>query len=256
MIPYFSSPAQSLAAINNWVSTATDGKFTEVMNPVAVTSDTKLVLVNVIGFKGRWQHEFPPWRTRRQRFHRSATTHVDMMRTSISAPKLRHANLRSLRARIVELPYTFQHSRVSMFIVLPYWRTTLEDVEKAFNWNPEKIRWRYFHMDVSLPKFSVHQHVQLDSYLKSMGMTDLFSPAADLSGIDGRRDLSVDGVIHEATLKVTETGTDADAANTVSNARGAFNYIRGYKFIVNRPFLFFIYDFGTKTLLFTGRFLK
>ena len=226
------------------------------MHPGLVSSDTKLVLVNVIGFKGRWQHEFPPWRTRRARFHKSVTKHVDMMHTSISPPKLRYAHLRSLRARVLELPYRFQHSRVSMFIVLPYWRTKLEDVEKAFNWNPEKMRWRHFHMDVALPRFSVHEHVQLDPYLKRMGMTNPFTAAADFSRIDGRRDLKIDGVVHEAVLNVTETGTEAGVASTISKARGAHRFVPGFKFIVNRPFLFFIYDFGTKTLLFTGRFLK
>ena len=226
------------------------------MHSGVVTSDTKLVLVNVIGFKDRWQHEFSPWLTRRQRFHQSrdSYTYVDMMHTSIDSPVLRYATLPSIRAKIVALP--FRNSRVAMYIVLPFWKNNLATLERVFDWNPHKITMPYHRMAVSLPRFSVHQRMRLDWFLKRMGMTNPFSPAADFSGIDGRRDISLDGVMHEALLNVTETGTEAGVANTVSKARGAHRYTKGTVFVANRPFLFFIYDFGARTLLFAGRFLK
>ena len=103
-----------------------------------------------------------------------------------------------------------------------------------------------------LPKFTVRSKVNLAGQLRDMGMRDLFG-AADLRGIDGKRDLFVPGVFHEAYIKVSETGTDAGAATAVLQGK---SYLRdfGETFVANRPYLFFIWDRSTSSLLFSGRF--
>ena len=234
------------------MSSVTNDKITEFLPPASVTSSTTVVLVNAIAFEGRWQYEFPPWQTRQEPFHRSPTKYVDMMHTSYDSPSLRYAYLKSVRARVVELPY--YRSQVAMYIVLPNWNTGVSDVEKVFTWNPESMKLRYLLMDVSLPKFALRQNVKLAPQLKSMGVNDLFG-AADLSGIDGQQDLQVDDVYHQACINVTEAGTEASAATAVNTFLGAKKFTTGFRFAVNRPFLFFLWDRQTKSLLFTGRFL-
>ena len=55
-------------------------------------------------------------------------------------------------------------------------------------------------LKISMPKFEVRQSIQLTDVLQDMGMTDLFTADADLSGIgDG---LYVSAVVHEAYIKV------------------------------------------------------
>ena len=71
-------------------------------------------------------------------------------------------------------------------------------------------------VQVSLPKFKAESEFDLSRVLGSMGLTTLFSDAADLSGMDGRRDLSVSAVIHKAFVDVNEKGTEAAAATAIA----------------------------------------
>ncbi len=78
------------------------------------------------------------------------------------------------------------------------------------------------------------------------------SGQADLSGIDGTRDLYVSDVIHQATIAVDEQGTVASAATAIVVGR---NSISLNTLAVDRPFLFVIQDDATGAILFQGRVL-
>jgi serine protease inhibitor len=46
----------------------------------------------------------------------------------------------------------------------------------------------------------------------TLGMKEVFTSSADLSEIDGRKDLEVSEVIHKAVIEVNEEGSEAAAA--------------------------------------------
>jgi serpin B len=63
---------------------------------------------------------------------------------------------------------------------------------------------------LSMPRFKIATALALKSTLSKMGMTDAFTEgAADLSGIDGARDISLTAVVHKAMISVDENGTEA-----------------------------------------------
>ena len=109
---------------------------------------------------------------------------------------------------------------------------------------------------MNLPKFNISYTVDLKKPLQKLGMEDMFNDRnADFSRITERHRLAVDQVQHEAVVKVDEEGTEAAAATAVSAAvwtSGAL-YSEPVKFIVNRPFIFFIRDKPTGMLLFVGK---
>ena len=111
-------------------------------------------------------------------------------------------------------------------------------------------------VEVDLPKFNISYTVDLKKPLQKLGMEDMFDERiADFSGITERHRLAVDQVQHEAVVKVDEEGTEAAAATAVSAAvwtSGAL-YSEPVRFIVNRPFIFFIRDKPTGMLLFVGK---
>jgi serpin B len=76
---------------------------------------------------------------------------------------------------------------------------------------------------------------------------------ADLSGIDGTRELYASSVVHQAFVNEDENGTEAAAATALVMRAGAAFHRTPLEVRVDRPFLFWIIDRPTSTILFAGR---
>jgi len=101
--------------INDWVSEQTNGKIKDLFKS-SITSDTVLVLVNAIYFKGLWKYPFDQKNTVKGDFYNMGNNNpikVDMM--SIRT-RLRVLRNKELNARIFELPFVCT-SGMSMIIV-------------------------------------------------------------------------------------------------------------------------------------------
>jgi serpin B len=106
-----------------------------------------------------------------------------------------------------------------------------------------------------MPKFEFESVFLLSDILAEMGMPSAFSSAADFSGMDGIRDLEISEVLHEAFVSVDEEGTEAAAATTVF-AQVVSGMGPAIEVNVDRPFIFWIRDLPTGTVLFIGRVLN
>uniref|UniRef100_A0A8C5VSL6 Serpin family B member 11 n=1 Tax=Microcebus murinus TaxID=30608 RepID=A0A8C5VSL6_MICMU len=107
-------------------------------------------------------------------------------------------------------------------------------------------------VEVHLPRFKLEVKYELNSLLKSLGMTDLFNYGkADLSGMSPATGLYLSKVIHKSYLDVSEEGTEAAGAtgDSISVKRLP---IRA-RFMANRPFLFFIRHVHSNMILFCGK---
>lgn len=74
-------------AINQSVEQQTNNAIRQVMAPGSLGTNTRLVLVNAIHFKGLWVHKFDVRTTVKQKFYDTETTSVkvDMMHMEVSA---------------------------------------------------------------------------------------------------------------------------------------------------------------------------
>ncbi|KAI0241088.1 Plasminogen activator inhibitor 2 [Lamellibrachia satsuma] len=256
----FSMPFICEQLINAWVKQETNDKIVDLLPVGAITKDVGLVLVNAITFKGNWEHTFTGT-TAKEDFFQSSTKQVDMMHMECTSPKpnppsLRYAYVSRIRSQVVELPY--YNSRVAMYVVLPRKNLALSYVENRFSWNPDKLGMKSRKVEVSLPKFTAKKDTELTSMLQGMGMKHLFvQRKANLRKIAGNNKLWLSNVFHQAYINVDETGTEASAATAACVAVSFPPRLKrapNVKFIANRPFLFFIWDRQTKSLLFNGRF--
>jgi serpin B len=84
-----------------------------------------------------------------------------------------------------------------------------------------------------------------------MGMPSAFDARADFSGMDGTRNLSISDVFHQGFVKVNEKGTEASAATAVVMTERAMP--QATRFVADKPFLFFIRDNKSASVLFMGR---
>ena len=102
-----------------------------------------------------------------------------------------------------------------------------------------------------MPTFSARTAVDLVGPLTALGIHDAFDPArADLSGISDEPGLHIGAAVHQAFIKVAEQGTEAAAATAIGDTGTSGPPPR---FRIDRPFLWFIRDRVTGSILFLGR---
>jgi hypothetical protein len=112
-------------------------------------------------------------------------------------------------------------------------------------------------VEIFLPRFTLESFFNLGDTLADMGMPDAFMPrVADFSGIDGTNDLFISFIFHKAWGEVNEAGTEAAAATVT----GIGNHHSAGPppppppvFRADHPFIFFIQDNQSGSILFLGR---
>lgn len=251
-LDFSGAPEAACQKINSWVARKTQDR---IQNLIAqVPRSTRLVLCNAIYFKGTWTNPFDPRRTHPQPFYVKPDQPLSVPLMSEETSVRSHA---TDDAELFTLPYA--GGDISMTIVLPKATDGLAALEKEID--AEKLRDWIAATDaaplgrarVLLPKFKLNLRLELNADLKSMGMPTAFEAgAADFSGMDGRHDLFIGDVIHQAYVDVNEQGTEAAAATAVT-MRAMAVHAPPAEFRVDHPFLFLIRDNQTGTILFLGR---
>lgn len=87
--------------------------------------------------------------------------------------------------------------------------------------------------------------------LRKLGINNLFDHSANLSGFSTETNLMFGDAKHVAKIKVDEEGSTAAAATVVFSFRSS-RPAEPTKFECNHPFMFLIYDYTAKAVLFTG----
>ncbi|MGA9397920.1 MAG: serpin family protein, partial [Anaerolineaceae bacterium] len=247
-------PEGARKAINDWVSRETEEKIKDIVPQGAIDMLTRLVLANAIYFKADWASEFNKDATSVQDFHLAdgSTVAVPIM---YQHSTFRYAAGEGLQA--LELPYA--GDQLSMVILLPD-EGKLAEVQAGLDVSQSDgllNGLEYKDVNLWLPKFKYEYSLNLVEPLKSLGMVDAFDPnKADLSGMDGARDLYVSDILHKAFVAVDEAGTEAAAATVVIVGTTSMPVDQPLEFRVDRPFLFVIRDIPTGTILFVGRVMN
>ncbi|XP_032166444.1 serpin B8 isoform X1 [Mustela erminea] len=240
--------------INDWVTEKTEGKISEILGAGTVDPLTKLVLVNAIYFKGKWNEQFDRKYTRGMPFKvNQEKKTVQMM---FKQAKFKTGYVAEAHMQVLELPYAGQE--LSLVVLLPDDDTELAVVEKALTYekfrdwtNPEKMT--KDKVQVFLPRLKLEESYDLESFLRSLGMTDAFEEAkADFSGMSAKKNVPVSKVAHKCFVEVNEEGTEAAGATAV--VRNARSIRPEPRFCADHPFLFFITHRSTSSILFCGRF--
>ncbi|CAH3019997.1 unnamed protein product [Porites evermanni] len=220
-----------------------------------LSSDTRLVLVNAIYFKGLWLQPFLKEESFPGTFFVAANqkVQVQMMRQEAH---FKFFESKELGCQILEMPYI--GSKMSMVIFLPVETDGLGSLEGKIAYDNFKKSLstldssRPEEMEVFLPKFKLTQQFSLNDVLSKMGASEMFiAGKADFSGITADS-LYVSEVVHKAFIEVNEEGTEAAAATGIGvnalSLKPMFN--------ADHPFLFFIRHNDIGAILFMGRLLK
>lgn len=171
--------------INDWVSKQTAGKITDLLQPGIIDPLTKLVIANAVYFKADWKEMFDKKATKKKEFQvsRKEKMKVDMM---MRMSNYRYRDDKGLNAKILAIPY--KGDKVSMVIVLPNRKDGLDLVQMKLGQEDVREVAQIPHLNqvkVCLPRFKLDFGATLIETFKKLGVTDVFSDQADLSGISG-----------------------------------------------------------------------
>ncbi|XP_077528466.1 iripin-2-like [Haemaphysalis longicornis] len=243
---------QALEAINEWVKRTTHGKIEKLFTE-PLDTDTKLVLLNAIVFKGFWASQFERTLTEKGPFYNGGQdrTEVDVMFQRL---KTNNAFDESLKATAVEMLY--RGDDYSMVIVLPSERTGVESLKQDLTiakLDAVTASMRNTTIALYLPKFELEKKNDLKSHLVDLGLHKMFGDA-DLSGVTGNTELVVSDVVQRAVVKVDEEGTEAAAVTGVTEVTRV-----GFEppaVNIDHPFLFFIRNRESGEIFFAGQVNK
>ncbi|XP_028637882.1 serine protease inhibitor A3B-like [Grammomys surdaster] len=246
----FQQPHETKKFINDYVKKHTQGKLKELASDL--DESTSMVVVNDLLFIGKWKVPFDPDDTFMGKFmlDRKRTVTVPMMKIeNLKTPYFRDEKL---KCTVVELSYI--GNAKAMFILPDQGR--MRQVEASLQSATLK-KWRKSLKnrmidEFYLPKFFLSQQYNLEDILPGLGIREVFSAQADLSGITGANNITVSEIIHNALLEMTETGTEVDASTRVE-----------YEFLsaktkpisvnMNRKFLYIVLDSSSSLISVMGK---
>jgi serpin B len=251
------APDASRTEINAWVAGQTHDRIVDLLPDRAITSATKLVVVNAVYFKGSWVQAFDPNATKPGDFAApKGKRSVPMMhRTGDVA----HAAIPEAKLSLVHLPYVAE--AMAMVVLLPDAPDGLAALEAqldaaALDGWIGKVATRK--VDLALPKLRVEMGAPLllKAPLTSLGVQRVFDhEKADLTGIAPATEmLRIDEGYHKAFIEIDEKGTEAAAASALALGPGGPppKQDAPVVFHADRPFLYLLRDTQTGAILFIG----
>jgi serpin B len=248
-VDFEAAPATAAEAVNAWVSDHTQGLIKKIVGEMPV--QTRLLLANAVYLKATWQAPFKQRATTNGTFHApGAAVQTPLMHETMELPYARGTGYEA-----VALPYA--RSTLSLLLVLPRRGGVSSLLDRLTGTQLGAIAGQLHQrpVRVTVPRFHVTLDTSLNGPLQTLGITDAFDARADFSGITGSTPLVIGKVLHAADFAVDEQGTVAAASTIVTvevTAEPGFT-TPPVAFNADRPFLFFLRDDRTGTVLFAGR---
>uniref|UniRef100_A0A3B1K025 Serpin domain-containing protein n=1 Tax=Astyanax mexicanus TaxID=7994 RepID=A0A3B1K025_ASTMX len=211
----YSKPEVAVQEINKYIAKKTKDMITDMVK--TLDPQTVMMLINYIYFRGKLEDPFEVSLTHEFDFYVNENTKVtvDMMERTDQ--------------------FDFYH---------------MEELEKQIS----RDHFKNWEEKLFVTLFKISAFISLQETLQEMGMVEAFSGAADFSGLIFNSHFCIlifSQVLHQAVLKVNEEGTEADAALIVE-----LRLLSGWLseiMVLNRPFLVFILDSSTRSILFMGK---
>ncbi|KAG8133234.1 hypothetical protein E2320_011043, partial [Naja naja] len=237
--------------INSWVERQTNGYIRNFFPVNSIDRSTILVLLNTVGFRGRWKIPFNLKDTYKGVFWtcKGESMYVDMMTQS---GRFNIAILSSPPMSVLQLP--FEGEELLFLSLVPDDNTSIDEIirdltyKKLQEWISEE-NMKSVQTKISMPKFTLENQYPLKAIFSAMGMKDLFIPGkANLSGMTGNNQFLVSQINQGITFTISEEGAAAAGASRTEVVSGSHPEIK-----IDKPFLFVVKHKPSNLILFMGR---
>ncbi|GAB3387687.1 serpin family protein [Amycolatopsis echigonensis] len=248
--PFETDPEGARERINTDVDQTTHGLIPELLPEGAIHPHTRASLVNALYLKTAWRHPFPERATSDADFHtpegvrQVPTMHLD------ESVGYAHEN----GWEVVRLA---AEGGVETVILLP--DGDLESAEAALDGQSLRALVespKQHKIQLSLPKISLDVRADLERALQGLGVRELFTQDADLTGLTPDRPLWVDSILHQAVLRLDEQGLEGAAATAIQMRTMSLISAEPLEVRVDRPFLLLVRHAETGAVYFFARVVR
>ncbi|KAL6060601.1 hypothetical protein STEG23_019773 [Scotinomys teguina] len=241
----FTDSEEAKKVINGFVEKGTQGKIVDLVKDL--DKDTMLALVNYISFKGKWKKPFDAEHTEEADFHVDKSTKVKVpMMHRLGMFDVHHCS--TLSSWVLLMDYL---GNATAIFILPddgqmqhLEQTLTKEMISKFLENRHTRS-----ASLRFPKLSISGTYNLKEVLNPLGITQVFSNGADLSGITEDVPLKINKAVHKAVLTLDERGTEAAGATVFE----AIPMSMPPEVTFNSPFVTIIFDRQTQSPLFVGK---
>lgn len=226
-------PLGDRTAIDAWVRGATRGLVDGLAAPVSPA--VRLLLVNALALRARWESAFEAGRTRPRDF-RDAAGRVHQVPTMHGDIPRRDAWTTPGGVTVVELACKavdgVPGARVR-FVLGPPDAGAAEVLPAA--WSAERVRVDAERVVIALPRLELRTVFDLKPHLGALGLRLATTAAADLSGMSAEP-LHLEQAAQSCVLKVTELGVEAASATETYTVLSVAVRRRVLRIAFDRPF--------------------
>ncbi len=236
--------------VNDWIADKTHDKIQNMLE--SMEPNLAMLLINAVYFKGKWRNQFDKEDTETLPFYVTPDSPVEV---PIMNQKENLGVIHTASSILVEIPYG--QGNYSMVVMLPNEGVTISEAASLItpeNWDTWMVNLGVSvkETDLSLPRFKYEYKRKLNDDLINLGMGAAFDAGlADFSKISDQ-DLFISFVLHQTFIETNEEGTEAAAATIVgmdlTSMPPDVTVVN-----VNRPFLYFIRETTTGTIVFMGQ---
>lgn len=248
----FSAPA-TLDYLNGWCNEKSHGMIPKIIDELS--PEAKLVLMNAIYFKASWTEKFDENDTKEETFTKAdgTTVKVPMMRRN--AEIMYNAN--DVFSSVC-LPFG-SGDRFLMYVLLPSEGKTVDDVINALTNDYWEQNYKYSepsYVKLKLPRFETKSDFRLNEIISQMGAPTMFDiKKAEFPNMSKNfKELYVSLLKQKAAIEVSEEGAKASAVTVAMMDGASGGFTNQADFFANRPFVYLIQEWDTKTIFFIGTY--
>ena len=253
----FSDPKTAAGIINGWTSQKTNGQIPSILTEDMI-SFASMVLENVLYFKSSWQLGSYERVEKPFTDYKNNISKRDYF-TSVSGRE----SLSYFDDEVAVLKIPYEGGAFNMMVVLPQKEKDIERFVSSLSsqkWDSWSSSCSVNKVVYSIPCFDYKNELGnlYKEAIENRGIKIPFTPMADFSNM-AETDLFITFLAHNASISVSEKGTEASSATAAGASLIApdpgltKDY---YVFEANRPFVYAIEEASTGILLFIGTHVK
>lgn len=236
--------SSSYELINTWGSLKTNGTFEKLIE-IAPLKNTDILFVNAFSLNASWKQNNNFFQTK-----------SDFYTSQGEKLKIKTLNWDGMNVKLNEngicsfLEIPFENDQFFFSVVQPDERESLVNFIETFTIEELKYLTENayeYKANVSLPDINFASDKSLKSTLSNLGLKDLFLPTTDLSPSFVEKNREISEMNHKAKISFKINPSAYQSTTTFADSN-----LKLYS--VNQPFLYFVRDKHTHTVLFAGYF--